>query len=148
MLSGTGVGSLLFRDVRTAKGYVYGIDSSISIGRTQSTFSISFSADPKNARKAQAEAVAVVRQLQATDVPLETLQSAKAVLLAEQVLPLASYSGVAGDMLEDLEIGYSQKQSTTYWNALLNTTPAQIRAAMRKWIDTKRFTRVEVAPGN
>jgi len=148
MLSGTGVGSLLFRDVRTAKGYVYGIDSSMSIGRTQSTFSISFSADPKNARKAQAEAVAVVQQLQAADVPLETLQSAKAVLLAEQVLPLASYSGVAGDMLEDLEIGYSQKQSTTYWNALLNTTPAQIRAAMRKWIDTKRFTRVEVAPGS
>ena len=147
MLSGTGVGSLLFRDVRTAKGLVYGIDSSMSIGRSQSTFSISFSSDPKNARKAQAEAVAVIRQLQTTEVPLETLQSAKAVLLAEQVLPLASYSGVADDMLEDLQIGYSQKESSTYWNALLNTTPAQIRAAMRKWIDTKHFSRVEVAPG-
>ncbi len=146
MLSGTGVGSLLFRDVRTAKGLVYSIDSSMAIGRKQSTFSISFAADPKNVRKAQAEAVAIVRRLQATDIPLETLQSAKAILLAQQVLPLASYGGVAGDMLSDLQIGYSQKASSTYWNALLNTTPAQVRAAMRRWIDTKRFTRVEVAP--
>lgn len=34
------------------------------------------------------------------------------------------------------------------WKNLLEITPAQLRQAMRKYIDTKHFLRVIVAPGS
>jgi zinc protease len=147
ILSGQGTGSLLFRDVRTAKGYVYSIDSSLDIGKTSSTFSVEFASDPSNARKAEAEAVAVIRRLQNVPLPLEDVQRAKALLLAQQVLPLESYSGVASNMLDDATSGYTRNDSDLYWAMLLDTTPTQLRDAMRKWIDTSRFVRVTVQPG-
>jgi zinc protease len=147
ILSGQGTGSMLFRDVRTAKGYVYDIDSSMNIGTSNSTFSVDFSSDPKNVRGAQAAAISVIRRLQSAPLPLAQVQQAKALLLAQRVLPLDSYTGVANDLLEDARANYTSMDANYYWQRLLEVTPIQLQQAMRKYIDTKHFLRVIVAPG-
>jgi zinc protease len=147
ILSGEDTGSMLFRNVRTDKGYVYSIDSSMDIGASSSTFSIDFASDPKNAQKAQAAAVSVIRRLQTTPLPLADLQRAKALLLAQRVLPLDSYSGLASNLLDDVIYSYTGADADAYWQRLVDTTPKQLQAAMKRWIDPNHFVRVVVAPG-
>lgn len=147
MLSDEGTGSLLFRDLRTQHGYVYSADSSLDIGENTSTFSIDFASDAKNVSRAQAAAISEIRRLQDHEVPDIELQRAKALLLAERVLPLDSYSGIATDILSSAKNGLTVAQQDAYWGRLLRITPSQVRAAMRKWIRVDRFSRVIVAPG-
>jgi zinc protease len=148
MLSGEGTGSMLFHDLREAKGYVYDVDSSMDIGRSSSTFSIDFQTDPKNVKAAQAVAVADIKRLQTTLVSVADLQRAKALLLAERVLPLDSYDGIARDILDDARSGITRDDDAAFWEALLQTTPQQIRSAMRRWVHADGFSRVIVAPGS
>lgn len=148
MLSDEGTGSLLFRDLRTQHGYVYSADSSLDIGENTSTFSIDFASDSKNVPKAQAAAIAEIRRLQDEDVPGIELQRAKALLLAERVLPLDSYSGIARDILDTAKDGLTVSDENAYWGKLLRITPSQVRAAMKRWIRVDRFSRVIVAPGS
>ena len=146
MLSDEGTGSLLFRDLRTQHGYVYSADSSLDIGENTSTFSIDFASDAKNVSRAQAAAISEIRRLQDHAVPDIELQRAKALLLAERVLPLDSYSGIAGDILSNAKNGLTIAQEDAYWGKLLRITPAQVRAAVKRWIHVDRFSRVIVAP--
>jgi zinc protease len=148
MLSDEGTGSLLFRDLRTQHGYVYDADSSLDIGVNTSTFSIDFASDAKNVARAQAAAIAEIRHLQDADVPEVELQRAKALLVAQRVLPLDSYSGIASDILTSAKDGLSVAEEDSYWSKLLRITPAQVRAAMKRWIHVDHFTRVIVAPGS
>ncbi|HEV3154657.1 MAG TPA: pitrilysin family protein [Candidatus Baltobacteraceae bacterium] len=148
ILSGEGTGSMLFQDLREKNGYVYDVSSEMDIGLSSSTFSIDFASDPKNVERAQAAAVADIRRLQTALIPTEQLQRAKALLLAERVLPLDSYEGIAGDILEAARSGISSAEDAAFWNALLHTTPDQVRAAMRRWVKPEGFTRVMVAPGS
>ncbi len=148
MLSGEGIGSILFRDLRTRRGYVYEADSDLTIGRSNSTFSISFAADPKNVARAQAAALADVRALQERPVSEVELQRAKALLLARRILPLDSYDGIASDILSSAEIGYTSLDDDVYWRLLIMTTPQQVQCAMRRYIKPSAFSRVIVAPGS
>jgi zinc protease len=147
MLSEEGTGSILFRDLRTTHGYVYSVDSSMDVGYSGSTFSIDFAADSKNVPRAQAAAVAEIRHLQEAPVADVELQRAKALLLAQRVLPLDSYGGIASDILSTAREGLSVSDQDLYWGELLTTTPQQVRAAMLRWIHADRFSRVILAPG-
>jgi predicted Zn-dependent peptidase len=147
MLSEEGTGSMLFRDLRVSKGYVYQVNSSVDIGRSSSTFSIDFASDPKNVNRAQAAALADIRRLQTELVPVVELQRAKAQLLAQQILPLDSYDGIAGDILDTARYGRTQLDDAYFWHSLIETTPEQVRSAMRRHVRTDGFTRVIVAPG-
>jgi zinc protease len=147
MLSEEGTGSMLFRDLRETKGYVYEVNSSVDIGRSSSTFSIDFASDPKNVNRAQAAALADIRRLQTDLVPMVELQRAKALLLAEQILPLDSYSGIASDILDTAKYGRTAVDDAYFWHSLIQTTPEQVRDAMRRHVRPDAFTRVIVAPG-
>lgn len=111
------------------------------------SFKISYSADPRNVERADAAAVAIVKRLQTAPLPLVELQRGKAPLLAQRVLPLDSYDGIAAEFLAGAGEGYYTGGSDRwFWKALLDTTPAQLQHAMRR-IDARRFLRVIVAPG-
>jgi zinc protease len=148
MLSGEGTGSMLFRDLRTQRGYVYEVDSSMDIGRSSSTFSIDFASDSKNVARAQAAAVAEIRRLETDLVPDIDLQRAKALLLAQRVLPLDSYNGIAADILDSAQSGTTVADEDSFWITLLRTTPEQVRSAMRRWIKPDAFSRVIMAPSS
>jgi len=147
ILSGEGTGSLLFQDLRTRDGYVYNVDSDLSVKPEGAEFSISFASEPKNVDHAESAALAIIKQLQTAPLPAVELQRAKASLLAKKVLPLDSYTGVADDMLLGADEGYfGARADRLFWQSLLSTTPTQVERAMRR-IDAGRFIRVIVAPG-
>jgi len=146
MLSGEGTGSLLFEELRTRLGYVYTADSDLQVDRRGAEFSITFASAPKNVSRANAAVVAMIKRLQAHPLSAVELQRAKALLLAQRVLPLDSYSGVAIDMLSGARQGYFRATSERwFWSALLGTTPAQVQHALRR-INPDRFLRVIVQP--
>jgi len=144
ILSGEGTGSLLMRELRTRRGYVYSVDSSLSVDQTGSTFTLSYASDPKNARAANAAALAVLQGLRDHPLPVETLQRAKALLLAQRILPLDSFGGVAADMLAGANGGIDGG-AQWFWDALARVTPAQLQHAMRR-IDPQRFVRLTIQP--
>lgn len=147
MLSGEGTGSLLYQNLRTHYGYVYNIDSSVDVNQNRAEFSISFASEPGNVNHAQAAAFAIIKRLQDKPLPAVELQRAKALLLAQRILPLDSYTGVAADMLGGAADGYYNEGSNEwFWQALIQTTPAQVQHAMQR-INPERFIRVIVAPG-
>jgi len=146
MLSGEGTGSLLFQNLRTHYGYVYSVDSAIDVSQDRAEFTISFASEPVNVSRAEAAAVAIIKRLQTHPLAGVELQRAKALLLAQRVLPLDSYEGVASDMLGGAKDGYyNEGKDKWFWDALVQTTPAQIEHAMRR-INADRFVRVVVAP--
>lgn len=146
ILSGEGTGSLLFRTVREAKGYVYTIDSSFDVNRSGATFSIDFASDPKNVEHAQTAALAEIERMRHEVLPLETVQQAKALLIARDIVRLDTYSGVAADLLSSAESGVDANETYRYYARLLSTTPENLRDAMRRWIDPAHLNRVVVAP--
>jgi predicted Zn-dependent peptidase len=146
MLSGEGTGSLLFEELRTRRGYVYTADSNFHVDLNGAEFSVSFASDPKNVSKANAAVVAMIKRLQSHPLAEVELQRAKALLLAQRVLPLDSYTGLAGDMLSGVEEGFENTGCEHwFWTTLLRTTPAQLQHALRR-VDPARFTRVIVEP--
>ncbi len=146
MLSGEGTGSMLFRDVREAHGYVYSIDSALNAGRNGSTFSLAFAADPKNVSAAQRTAFATIERLRAMPPSASDLALAKAMLLSNYTVSLDSYGAVADELLIDLRDGIDDNDVTRYYDRVLAVTPADVQRAMRRWIDPAHFTRVIVAP--
>ena len=146
ILSGEGTGSLLFEELRTRLGYVYSTDSDLSVDATGAEFSITYASDAKNVAPANAALIAIIKRLQAHALPAVELQRAKALLLAQRVLPLDSYTGVASDMLAGSKAGLAFTGSEKYfWDALLRTTPAQMQHALHR-IDADHFLRVIVEP--
>ncbi len=146
ILSGEGTGSLLFEELRTRRGYVYSTDSDLRVDSTGAEFSISYASDAKNVAPANAALIAIVKRLQTHALPAVELQRAKALLLAQRVLPLDSYTGVADDMLSGSKVGLAFTGSEQYfWDALLRTTPAQVQHALHR-IDADHFLRVIVEP--
>jgi zinc protease len=145
ILSGEGSGSLLYQELRTHRGYVYSTDSDFEVGPTGAEFSVSYASDPKNVARANAAVVAIIKRLQARPLSAVELQRAKALLLAQRVLPLDSYTGVAQDMIEGAKDGYETGSERWFWEALLRTTPAQLQHALRR-IDADHFLRIIVEP--
>ncbi|MDE2480882.1 MAG: insulinase family protein [bacterium] len=146
MLSGEGTGSMLFRDVRKAHGYVYSIDSNLDVGDSGATFLVEFAADPKNVAAAQRTAYATIERLRRLPPTAQDLALAKAMLLSNYTVSLDSYSAVASTLLDDVEHGVNDNDVTRYYRRVLAVTPADVQRAMRRWIDPKRFTRVILAP--
>ena len=146
MLSGEGTGSLLFKELRQRDGYVYSVDSSIEMEKDGATFTISYASSPKDVDRAQAAAVAILRRLQTVPLDDVELQRAKALLVANRVLPLDSYGGIAGELLAEGETGITAAETDEFWKKLLATTPADIRGAMQRKVRPDHFLRVIVEP--
>lgn len=146
MLSGEGTGSLLFRELRTRDGYVYDVSSDLQTDGDATTFKISYASDPKNVNTAQAAALAVVQRLRTIPLGDADLSEAKAVLLAQRVLPLASYDGIATRLLDQSKEGSLQR--VTFWASVASTTPVELRDAMRRCVQPNRFLRIVLEPAS
>jgi zinc protease len=142
ILSGEGTGSLLMRDLRTRRGYVYAIRSGLAVDETGATFEVSFDCAVRNERAARDAAIAVIRDLQTRPVTEADVRIAKDVLIARGVLRRDSYTGLADAMLD---AAIDDGDGAAEWKALVTTTPAQVQHAMRL-VDTTRFVRTSIEP--
>ncbi|HEY5258426.1 MAG TPA: pitrilysin family protein [Candidatus Baltobacteraceae bacterium] len=152
MLTGEGAASILFDDLRTRRGYVYDVGSTLDIGIQRSTYTFRFASDPKNADMAASRLLADLRSLQTTPVSAADLARAKSSILARSALALDSYGGVAAALLAGIgtkrSFNAANTENVDAWKHLLGVTPASLRAAFAKWVRVGDFARVDVVPAS
>lgn len=146
VLSGGFYASMLYHHLREQRGLVYSVDTSLSVGKTRSSFSVDYGAMPAKVSAAESLAVADLKQLQRTLLPAERLQRAKALLIGEVPVRQQSYSGVASLLLGFATEGLPLDQNLRDARRELAVTPQSLRAAMRKWIRPDGFVRLTIGP--
>ena len=146
VLSGGFYASLLFHDLRELHGYVYTVDSSLRGGKNRSTFSINYGADPKNIDRAAKLVGDDLTMLQNKPLPVDRLTRAKALVLGEVPIAQESFGGFAGQLLGYASAGLPLDQDRIEATTILALTPAQVQAAMKKWIRPGDFVRVVTGP--
>lgn len=148
ILTGGFYSSLLYHDLREVRGYVYFVSSSLSIGKTRSTFNVSYASDPSKIVPAQQLVVADLQRLQRAPVARDRLERAKAQLMGDIPIALQSYDGVAGILHRYSSLGLPLNQNLIDARHELSVTPAQIEAAMRKWVRPADFVRIVTGPSH
>ncbi|HZX68054.1 MAG TPA: pitrilysin family protein [Candidatus Elarobacter sp.] len=146
VLSGGFYASLLYHDLRELHGYVYNVGSQVNAGHNRSTFSVTYGADPQNVSRAQRLVIDDLRNLQVTPLPAERLTRAKALIIGELPVRKESYDGLASELLTYASTGRPLDQDRIDARAQLAATPAQVRAAMAKWVRPQDLVRVVQAP--
>ncbi len=143
LLTGEGSGSQLFVDLRKNTGYVYDVFSTLDIGKVRSTYQFTFASDPKNAQAATARLLADLHHLQTSLIGEDELTRAKETILADSVLPLASYSSIVEQLLSAASgtrtAATGSYAKTSAWQALLSLTPQQTSSGRRKVDSRKRL---------
>ncbi|MGH9476743.1 MAG: M16 family metallopeptidase [Terriglobales bacterium] len=146
VLGGGLLASRLYRDLRENTGLVYFVSSSFQAGRTRSSYVVNFACDPPKVAQARSIVVRDLEQMQSELVPAFQLTQSKAVLLRQIPLAEASVDSIAGGWLGRSNVGLPLDEPYAAAQAYLSLTPAQVRAAFRKWIDPRRLVQVVQGP--
>lgn len=146
VLSGGFYSSLLYHDLREVHGYAYDVESSVSAGRVRATFGISYGCDPQNVLPAQAQATAILRQLQVSPIESDRLLRSKALLMGEVPIRESSYDGVASELLRYSTLGLPLNQNVIDAGSELSATAASVQAALAKYVRPNAFVRIVTGP--
>lgn len=138
--------SMLIRDLRVTTGYVYYVGSTLTIGKTRSTFGIQYGSAPQNVYKARALAIADLTRMQTQPVETERFLRAKARLLS--VIPIAeeSYDGLARQLLQYASQGLPLDEDVRLGTQQLAATRADVRTAMAKYVRPHDFVTTVEGP--
>ena len=146
ILTGGFYSSLLYHDLREVKGYVYFVGSALSTEKTRSTFSVNYGSDPNKVLPAQQLVVSDLRRMQAQPVQADRLLRAKAQLMGEVPISLASYDGVGRILHRYASMDLPLNQNLIDAGHELAVSRAQVAAAMRRWIRPGDFVRIVTGP--
>ena len=138
--------SILYQDLRQRTGYVYTVNSDFEIGRTRSTFDVVYGADPSNVAKADALIARDLRDVQSRPLGSERLQVAKALLLGSVATREESYDGIGGTLLGDALEGRPLSEQIDEARAEFAASPAQVEAAVKRWVRPDGFAQVIIGP--
>ncbi|HET7369999.1 MAG TPA: pitrilysin family protein [Gammaproteobacteria bacterium] len=143
---GGGFASRLFHDLRTTAGLVYGVNSSASIGKHRSSFSVSYGADPDKVAKARAMVLSDIEALQESPVSDKELHRAKAMLLRSIALHGSSIGAIGGGLLNrasnDLPLHEPIKAAHQY----MKLTAEDVQKAFKKWVRPDDFVTATQGP--
>jgi predicted Zn-dependent peptidase len=142
---GGGTSSRLFRNLREAKGYTYGIGSRADARRLAGSSLVAGSVKAESTGEAIRDILEEVRTLREALVPERELADAKDAIVLGMPAGFATAGGIAGHLAElvvhDLPDGY--------WNAFADevraVTAEQVRSVARRVLDPSRLTLVMVA---
>ena len=146
-LTGGFYSSILYHDLREVHGYAYSVGSGFDVGKTRSMFSITYACDPQNIIPAQNAVVGDLKRLSSSPLDRSDLLRAKALLLGEVPIKQSSYDGVAGLFLRYSELDLPLDQYEVDAQRYLDTTSAQVQAALRAHVRPDDFVRVVTGPG-
>ena len=147
VLTGGFYSSLLYHDLREVHGYAYSVSSGLTAGKVRSAFSVEYACDPQNIVPAQSQVVAVLKQLQTQPIESDRMLRSKALLMGDIPIREASYGGVSRQLLNYATRGLPLDQNMIDARAELATTPAEMEAAMSKYVRPNDFVRVVTGPG-
>lgn len=146
VLTGGFYSSLLYHDLREVHGYAYDVESRVSAGRVRATFGISYGCEPQNVLPAQAQATAILRQLQESPIESDRLLRSKALLMGEVPIRESSYDGVASELLRYSTLGLPLNQNVVDAGSELSATAASVQAALAKYVRPNAFVRIVTGP--
>lgn len=131
---GSGFSSRLYQDLRVRTGYVYGVGSSPSFGRTRGRYTISFGADPSKVDPARGLALRDLEDMQKTPVSDAELARAKAQILRLLAMQRASVGAIAGQYLRQIELDLPLNPEAAAAAHYQAVTAAQIQAVFSKYL--------------
>jgi zinc protease len=143
---GAGGSSILFHDVRDVHGLVYSVYSSADFRKHRSTFAVHFDSDPSKINQAQSLIMADLNALSTAGLQSDELARGKASLVSKVPMRVASFDGIAKELLHFSVFGLPLDQATTDARNEIAVTNAQIVAAVRKWLRPNDFVRVILGP--
>ena len=127
-------------------GLVYGVDSSLDVGKTRGYFLVSYACDPPNVGKGRSIVEHNLRLMQSKQVAPDELRRAKMVLVRQILLGEASFEGIGGGQLQlalkDLPVDEPVRAAHKY----LGVSREEIRQAFRRWIRPENFAQVTLDP--
>jgi zinc protease len=144
---GAGGSSILFHDVRDVHGLVYGVNSRAHVEKNRSTFTVQFSSDPGKINEAQSLILADLKNLAGNGLDPDELARGKASLVSELPMRVASFGGIAGQLINYAQLGLSLDQATIDARSEIAVTNDKIKAVVTKWIRPSDFVRVILGPG-
>jgi zinc protease len=144
---GAGGSSILYHDVRDVHGLVYDVHTEADFGRDRSTFGIHFESDPSKIEQAQSLIMADLNALSASGLAPDDLARGKASLVSNVPMRVASFDGIAHQLIHYVAFGLPLDQATIDARNEIAVTNAQIVTAVHKWLRANDFVRVILGPG-
>lgn len=133
-------------DLRKKSGLVYGVGSTLQVGRTRGVYLLNYACDPQNVSKAEGIAVQELRNMQATPVGAEELLRAKALLLRRIPLSEASVDEIARGLLDRRDLELPLDEPAIAARRYIDLDAAAVQAAFRRWLRPDDLVRVTQGP--
>ena len=136
----------LMDEVRTKRGLVYGIASSLDVSRDRGFFALNFTASPKNVRTAVSVIKSELTRLRTTPVTVDEIARARTKIVAGALVSEESTSALIGRVeniaMNRLPLDYYADLGSHY-NAI---TPADIMRVAKTYIHLDRLIEVYTGP--
>jgi zinc protease len=134
ILGGGFYATRLYRDLREKAGYVYTVSEQLDAGRTRTTFTVAYGADPINVSKARALIIQDLQAMRTAPPSANEMQQAVAMLLREIPLGQASESSIAAGLLARSVTGLPLDEPIRAAEKYKALSAEQVQAAFAKWI--------------
>ncbi len=136
---GGGFDARLMQNLRSQRGLVYGVSSSVTLQKHRGTFSVSFGSDPDKVAEASKLVSRDVAQMQNAAVNAAELDAAKGKLLRQLALGQSSFDSIAGNFLSLSMQGKPLDADAIAARQYLDMTPAQVQDAFKKYVRPAGF---------
>jgi zinc protease len=136
---GGGFDSRLMQNLRSQRGLVYGVSSSVALQKHRGTFSVNFGSDPDKVAEASKLVVRDVAQMQRAPVGAAELHAAKGKLLRQLALGQSSFGSIAGNFLSLSMQGKPLDADATAAQRYLDVTPVAVEDAFKAYVRPAGF---------
>ncbi|MGH9645321.1 MAG: M16 family metallopeptidase, partial [Bryobacteraceae bacterium] len=129
--------SKLWVRIREKEGLSYGVNSSFRAGPQEkyASFAAGASAKPENVDKVEAAFKDEMTKAVTAGFTAEEVATAKNALMQERQLSRSQDGSLAGLFVSQAELGRTMQRESDLEKKILDTTPTQLAAAFKKWID-------------
>jgi zinc protease len=146
VLGGGFYATRLYHDVREKAGLAYFVGNQLSVGKSRSTYTVTYGCDPPNVSKAKSIIVRDLRQMQTTQVTPQELDQAKALLLREIPLSESDEDAIAGGLMARAQANLPLDEPIRAARIYVGMSAARIQAAFAKWIRPGAFVEAVQGP--
>jgi predicted Zn-dependent peptidase len=141
---GGGPASRLFLNLREDKGYTYGANSSVGVGRYPGTFAASAEVRTEVTEGALHEFMYELKRISTDDVGPVELENAKRAIVGRFALSLENPRSFLGNLFEQETLGLPDDYWDHYAERIAAVTPADVKRVAAKYVDTTKLQIVAV----
>ena len=146
ILGGDTLSSRLGAEVRDRQGLTYGIYSNFITGKNVGTFLIEMQTSPEDAHKAISSTRDLLKQVHQQGVTLEEVETAKANLISNYNISLASPEQLSERMVMNQVYGLNQVELHSFIRKIEQVKLSQVNQAARELLHSDKIVVVTAGP--